>query len=118
MINQESDLVGKRITAYLASQALLFAALGTIWDKVYNGPLINVICVAGALVSAISAALIVYGNRATVRLVEWWKARVPNDSGPGVIGLAPGKVAGLWVAVPTLSIVGWIYLWCTSEPIP
>lgn len=118
MVNQESDLVGKRITAYLASQALLFAALATSWDKPGSAPLVNVICAAGVLTSAVSAALILYGNIATVRLVRWWDEHYPDDEGPGVIGLKPGRIAGLWVFVPTLSVIGWFYLWCADPQMP
>jgi hypothetical protein len=111
MIKHEGSLTGNRITAFLATQALLFSAIGVVWEKAGHDTFVLIICAAGALVGTISAILINFGNRATVRLADWWEQFSPDDTGPGVIGLRPRKVAGLWVAIPTLAVVAWVLVW-------
>jgi len=116
MLDHENTLVNNRYTWMLATQSLLFAALGVFWGKELFVEI--VICIVG-LVSTISVGYSLFlANRAIVNLFEHWNE---YSKGKGTSQLPP--MYGLmkkwpqfgfpWLIVPPIVALAWlaIILW-------
>ena len=116
MLDHENTLVNNRYTWMLASQSLLFTALGVFWVKELFVEI--TICIVG-LVSTISVGYSLYlANRAIWNLVDDWtnySNRKNVSQLPPIYGLRKkwSPFGFPWLIVPPTVALAWlaIILW-------
>jgi len=115
MILKENEFINHRLTWLAAIQALLFTALGVVWEKAQG--LINLLGVIGIAVSITSFVGLLIAHKAISKLRSEWKTNRPTDYvGPDVIGYSiPNKCVDFvlpvllpWFVLPWLFVGVWI----------
>ena len=114
LVQHEDSLRDQRVNWLLASQGLLYASLGFIWDK---SPLIaSVISLVGVATCVSISGSLLTNTAAVRRICSDWEERKPADyNGPRVIGIRssenPHKWASRlypWNALPWVLLVSWM----------
>jgi len=121
MLAHENNLVNNRYTWMLATQSLLFGALGVFWDKDIVVEL--VICSVG-LCSTCSVFYALYlANRSIWNLVKDWESYCESNKDacelPPIYGLRwewPQWPCP-WLFVPPVVIVAWLVILIRRLPI-
>ena len=95
LVQHEDSLRDQRVNWLLASQGLLYASLGFIWDK---SPLVAlVIAFVGVAICVSIGGSLLTSTAAVRRICSDWEERKPSDyNGPRVIGIRSAEDPHRW----------------------
>jgi hypothetical protein len=112
LVEHENTLQNFRLSWFLTSQSLLFAALGFAWDKATTF-VVGTLCIVGLATALSGLVALRLSDLAFKSLERWWSDNLIAYKGPPRVGYEAGYFLYFAMpsrALPTVFALSWIVL--------
>jgi hypothetical protein len=114
LVEHENTLQNFRLSWFLTSQSLLFAALGFAWDKGTTF-VVCTLCAVGFTTATSAFVALRLSDKAFKNLKTWWEEKLVGYRGPPRVGYGDGSTFAWYFAMPssilpTVFALSWIVL--------
>jgi hypothetical protein len=100
LVEHENTLQNFRLSWFLTSQSLLFAALGFAWDKGTTF-VVCTLCMVGFTTAASALVALHLSDKAFHNIKDWWEKNLHAYRGPPRVGFGDGTKYLWYLAMPS-----------------